>query len=106
MSGRKDDQGKLELCKILALPDDILRSLVCVAEVMEYGAGKYGKENWRQLDNLTERYLNATSRHTRERLLGSSGEIDPESKLPVLAHAICGLLFVMANDLETNRKKT
>jgi hypothetical protein len=104
MAGRKDDAGKLELCKILALPDDILRSLVCMSDVIEYGAQLYGRENWRELDNLTERYCGASARHIRERLLGEPGQLDPQSGLPVLAHALCGILFVMANDIDGDKK--
>ena len=94
--GRKDDQGKLDLTKLLALPEDMLRALVEVAEVEDFGAKKYGKENWRKLSNLPERYLAAAIRHVRSRITGAVA--DDESERHALAHAICCLMFVMAHD--------
>jgi len=94
--GRKDDAGKLELVRLLLLPDDIIEALLEVCLVFDHGAQKYGAENWRKLENLRWRYLNAAVRHIRERALGQ--RLDKESAKKVLAHAICGLLFTMADD--------
>jgi len=89
--GRKDDQGKLDLTKLLALPEDMLRALCEVAEVEEYGAKKYEKGNWRKVDR--KRYLAATVRHVIDEIV-TPGARDQESRRLAIAHAICDLLFV------------
>jgi len=69
------------------------RALRETAKVLTFGASKYSPENWRQLENLRERYLDAALRHINEYQTGNN--IDEESGCHVLSHAICDLMFVL-----------
>ena len=64
-----------------------------IAEVLTYGAKKYDRENWRTIDCLEVRYLDAAMRHLNAYRRGE--EIDPESGLPHLAHVVCCLMFIL-----------
>lgn len=64
-----------------------------VVRVLEHGAEKYGAHNWKKLENLQDRYINASLRHIVERLKGN--KIDPDSGVDHLAHAVCSLLFIL-----------
>ncbi len=76
----------------LAILFDTPSALENVAMVMEYGANKYSRCNWNKCDDK-ERYIAASLRHI---MAYSNGEdIDDESNLPHLAHAVCSLLFVL-----------
>jgi hypothetical protein len=90
-SGTKHDAGKL---RFSLLP---LHALEEVVKVLEFGAAKYGAENWRKLDNLQQRYYDAALRHV---IADQKGEaVDDESDLPHLAHAICCLMFKLEDKL-------
>lgn len=85
--GQKHDQAKPRFSLI---PHTALWQVV---EVLEFGAGKYGADNWRNVPNARERYFNACHRHLS---LWWAGEmVDDESGLSHLAHAACCLLFLM-----------
>lgn len=71
------------------------RALRETAKVLTFGASKYSPENWRQLENLDDRYLDAALRHINEYQTGRVN--DEESGCHVLAHAICDLMFVLEN---------
>ena len=66
---------------------------VLLGMVLTYGAQKYTRENWRLLDNLEDRYMDACLRHINLHRRGE--EIDPESGLPHLAHATACLMFLL-----------
>lgn len=85
--GEKRDDGKARW--------DLMpwRALDQVAQVMTYGAEKYGDHNWKTVTRLKDRYFAAAMRHLVEHRFGR--EIDPESGEYALAHAICSLLFVL-----------
>lgn len=88
--GKKFDNGKR--------PFDLLPVVATehVVDVLGYGASKYGPENWRNLEDPMRRYYAAALRHL---FAWKRGEVyDPESGLPHLAHAACGLMFLL--DLE------
>lgn len=73
---------------------------VCIREVVRvltFGARKYKDNNWQQVENPRQRYFAAAHRHLFEWECGQ--EKDHESTLPVLAHAICNLLFLLWFDL-------
>lgn len=96
MSANKLDTGKQQWHLILTyLPEDALHE---VARVMEFGAVKYGYNNWENGMNWS-RYLDAAMRHIvkwwRCKLAGGS-EHDDESGLHHLAHAACDVLFLLA----------
>lgn len=85
--GKKYDQDK---------PDWSLIDLGIIGQIVEvltFGKAKYGKDNWRHLENAEDRYFAAMLRHLSAR---QNGEFkDPESGLPHLAHAACCLFFMM-----------
>jgi hypothetical protein len=73
-----------------------LGSVEGVIDVLEFGATKYGENNWQHVPNARTRYYDAAMRH-----LGAwwGGErLDAESGLPHLAHAACCILFLMWGD--------
>lgn len=85
--GKKDDAGK---------PQWHLfpwRAAQKVVEVLMHGALKYGEFNWKKLDDIENRYLDAALRHMVEYALGK--RIDVDSGKPVLAHAVCCLMFLL-----------
>lgn len=86
MSGKKFDQKKVRT--------DLLapKALVEIAKVMGFGAEKYGAQNWRE-GLAWSRVYAAVQRHL---LAWSDGETnDPETGLSHLAHASCGLMFLL-----------
>ena len=84
--GRKDDAGKLDwsLLPVEAM-DDVIRTLMV-------GAGRYGRENWRNVPGGYERYLAAAYRHITA--IHKGEDLDPDDGLPHAAHAVCCLLFL------------
>ena len=86
----KLDQGKIPL---ELLP---FESLAEVGKVLAFGAEKYGRYNWRSGMEWT-RLVGAVLRHLFTWTRGESK--DPESGLSHLAHAACGLLFLLAYEL-------
>lgn len=89
--GVKYDTGKPMMSLV---PPRALRE---TAKVLTFGAKKYAPDNWRKLDNLQGRYLDAGLRHINEFLMGTT--TDEESGCPTLAHAICDLMFVLEDIL-------
>ena len=85
--GKKYDNGKLryDLVPFAALEE--------VIKVLGMGALKYGDDNWKRVDDLERRYLSACYRHLGRVMQGE--ELDQESGLPHLAHAVTSLLFVL-----------
>ena len=86
MKAIKHDQEKPKLSMV---PPELVES---VAQVMMYGADKYGRDNWRQ-GMEHSRYLDAAYRHLHALIKGE--EFDPESGLPHLAHTACNLAFLL-----------
>jgi hypothetical protein len=73
-----------------------IRAIRKVVGVLTYGARKYSDHNWSKVPNGYERYYSAALRHIAARAEGE--KLDPETKLPHLAHAICCLIFIMELD--------
>lgn len=74
------------------------KALAAIVEVLEFGARKYAPGNWRKVPDAHQRYIDAALRHLIAR---ADGEVlDPESKLPHLAHAGCCVLFALAFERE------
>lgn len=69
-----------------------VESLTEVAKVLAMGAGKYGDYNWARGIKYS-RVLAAILRHLFSYISGE--DKDPESGLSHLAHAACGLLFLL-----------
>lgn len=86
MSAVKHDKGKARAGLVPSVP------LMKVAEVLTFGANKYGDHNWRGGFNWSRLY-DAALRHI---LAHQNGEdVDPESGLSHLAHAACNLMFLL-----------
>lgn len=83
---RKFDHGKHQM-SLLPWPE--IRE---IAQVLEYGAEKYGRDNWRK-DCAWNRYIDAMLRHVTAFAEGEDN--DPETQYKHLAHAVCCALFLM-----------
>lgn len=84
--GLKFDAGKppMELLDRYAMEE--------IAKVLQFGASKYGRDNWRN-DIQVSRLIGAALRHI---YAYADGEVfDPESGLPHLAHAGCCVMFCL-----------
>ena len=92
MTGKKYDGEKPQM---YLLPP---KAITEVAKVLTFGASKYGPENWRKLDDLQNRYSSAAMRHIFAHMDGE--QLDPETELSHLAHALCCLLFKLEIELE------
>ena len=90
--GRKFDNGKTQYGLLPPL------SLKEVADVLTFGAQKYAPDNWRHVDDAKRRYFDAAQRHLWAWKAGE--EIDSESGMNHLSHAICCLMFLAEFDLE------
>lgn len=85
--GVKFDQGKIDWS---LLPWDGLEPVV---RVLEFGAEKYARDNWRKVPNSTARYRKALLRHVIAWCAGQ--ENDPETGESHLAHAVCCGIFLL-----------
>lgn len=86
MTFRKFDHNKP---KLSLLP---VKSKAEIAHVLDFGANKYGRDNWRKCEDKN-RYIDAALRHIDSYL---NGEVyDHESGRHTLAHAIASLMFIM-----------
>ena len=94
--GRKFDGGKLEYG---LLPPNALEETV---KVLTFGAQKYERNNWIHVDDGLRRYFDALQRHLWAWKKGE--QIDPESGLHHLAHAMCCLMFLYERDVIYNDK--
>lgn len=86
-TGSKHDTGKPLMG---AVPPN---ALLAVAKVLTFGAEKYGRDNWRQVENAETRYLDAALRHINAYQRGELA--DPESGESHLTHAVCSLMFML-----------
>lgn len=89
-TGKKYDTGKLRYD--LVKPE----MLEAIAEVMTYGANKYGDNNWQGVE--TDRYYAALMRHLQAWRKGEL--VDEESGLHHLKHALCNIAFILSKELE------
>lgn len=86
-TGSKHDSGKPLMG---AVPPN---ALLAVARVLTFGAEKYGRDNWRQVESAETRYMDAALRHLNAYQRGEA--VDQESGESHLAHAVCSLMFVL-----------
>jgi hypothetical protein len=89
-TGRKFDGGKLEYG---LLPPYALEETV---KVLTFGAQKYERDNWQKVPDSKRRYYDALQRHLWAWKRGE--ELDPESGIHHLAHAMCCLMFLYEHD--------
>lgn len=92
--GLKHDAGKLK-AGILA---DFPLALKAIAEVGTFGANKYARNSWQNVDNAIERYTDAMWRH---RL---SEGVDDESGLPHYYHELWNMMVIV--ELKEREKTT
>lgn len=92
--GQKHDSGKprYDLMPVHAEAE--------MVDVLTFGAGKYGAENWRKVER--ERYIAAAGRHRAAYRMGETN--DPETGKHHLAHAMCCDAFVIELDLQEQEK--
>lgn len=88
LSNDKQDSGKP---RYSLLP---LQALLETVKVAEFGANKYGEDNYLNVPDAERRYIDAALRHIFF-YLNDSHSPDEESGLNPLAHAALSLLFVM-----------
>jgi hypothetical protein len=89
--GRKFDGGKLEYG---LLPPYALEETV---KVLTFGAQKYERDNWQKVPDSKRRYFDALQRHMWAWKKGE--QLDPESGIHHLAHAMCCLMFLYEHDI-------
>ena len=97
MDGIKYDSEKP---KMNLLPP---KAIVEVGKVLTFGAQKYGPENWKELEDLQNRYTAGALRHIFAHMDGE--KLDPETGLSHMAHALCCLLFKLEIELEDGESK-
>lgn len=88
--GIKHDSGKLRMDLLPA------EALLALGEVVTYGAGKYGENNWRGVEAW--RYEAALLRHLMAWKMGERQ--DSESGIHHLKHVLCNAAFLVALDME------
>lgn len=88
----KADGGK---SNPLLVEQDLVRALLMVNRVLDYGAEKYARGSWRLVE--MERYDSAARRHRISRDLGETH--DAESGLLHLAHEATNILFQLQTAL-------
>lgn len=86
MEFTKFDDKKLDYS---LLPLEAVEELV---KVLQHGADKYEKDNWRKCTDL-DRYFSALLRHLFAWKKGET--VDPDSGLPHLAHVACNAMFLL-----------
>lgn len=99
--GTKHDAGKPRWS---LLPEGVVSEVV---HVLEFGAARYGADNWKYVADPCPRYYDAAMRHINAWWEGSQVN-DPETGKNHLAHAICCLMFLlwMDNDRDTKMNVT
>ncbi len=85
ITGTKHDEGKPPMSLI---PHECLEG---IARVLGFGAKKYDVHNWRKGMNWS-RVISAAERHLGQFKDGQ--DLDPESHLPHIDHALCCLIFL------------
>jgi hypothetical protein len=66
-------------------------SLESLVRVLEFGEAKYGRDNWK-LGLSKESVMDSLIRHIAK--LNDGEELDSESNLPHIGHAMCNLMFL------------
>ena|SRR3990172_750656 len=87
MSGSRYNQGKERLSLILEA-DKALKGL---ALVLEHGASKYGRGDWKKGLKWTE-VMDSLTRHATQFMAGKNN--DPDDKLPHIDHILANALFL------------
>ena len=68
-----------------------------------YGLEKYKSEgSWKEVENAQDRYWAAMQRHVDACF--NDEELDPESGLPHLSHALCNIMFLLWFEIMEDRE--
>lgn len=94
--GRKFDGGKLRYGLIPPLAQAEM------VKVLTFGAEKYEPDNWKKVPDSKTRYFDALERHVWAWKMGE--QIDPESGIHHLAHAMCCLAFLYEHDVKYSKE--
>jgi hypothetical protein len=94
--GKKDTKGKV---RMELLPMEALRS---VAEILTFGAEKYGANNWQNIDDGYNLFWGALLRHKTLKDMGE--EFDKESGKSHDAHIACNALFMLYYSLQKQKE--
>lgn len=86
MQGNKNDQGKPPISMLTQ------NFVVEVAKVMEFGAKKYARDNWRN-GIAWSRIIDSAYRHLGAFNAGEDN--DPETGLSHIAHLACNCMFLL-----------
>lgn len=95
VEGVKYDQDKPHMNLLL---QEIPNALVEVSECLRIGEQKYGRGNWRKVENKEDRYLAALMRHLTAYYKGE--RTDPESGKSHLAHVAVNALFLLDSEVK------
>lgn len=87
--GLKFDDTKPKLAYFLGT---FQSQLVSINDVLDYGAAKYGRDNWRHV--APQRYVEALVRHTLACAHDFTAR-DAESSLPHISHVLTNALFLL-----------
>jgi hypothetical protein len=94
--GRKFDGGKPRYGLLPPL------AMKATAEVLTFGAEKYEPDNWKHVPESKTRYFDALERHVWAWKMGE--QMDPESGMHHLAHALCCLMFLYEHDVKYSKE--
>lgn len=83
----RKNEGKPQLSYVL----DVMPALKDMVAVMEFGAGKYERNNW-QRGFPKDKLLDSMLRHIDAFYSGE--DVDPESGLPHVGHIMCNAAFL------------
>ena len=98
--GIKYDSNKPRLAEMIISFREALTEL---CKVYEFGLNKYGKDNFRELENGKNRYLNALIRHM---VAEEDNPVDKESGISHSAHMAFNALAYLFFDLKEGRENT
>lgn len=101
MEGIKYDTGKNRMGLVL---QGFSNALWEVGRVGTFGCSKYGEGNWQYLEDGIDRYKDALFRHLFQWMQGE--EIDKESGIKHLSHALWNLSAVLEFTLRDEKKES
>lgn len=90
IAGAKFDSGKVDMQLVIS---GFAHALYEVSAVATFGAKKYTRDGWKQVDDAHHRYSAALHRHINAHERGELA--DPESGLSHLAHAAWNALAIL-----------